>query len=166
MDDVRWLSDDERAAWLAVAALVIKLPAALDTQLQDDEGLSFFEYMVMAVLSELDDRTMQMSEIAAATSSSLSRLSHTAKRLEKQGFLRRERVPGAGRRTNAVLTDAGYDKVAAAAPAHVMRVRELLIDTVGTERLKVLREVGDLVLGQVCPSSNITKGAGETPHHG
>lgn len=147
--DVRWLSPDERTAWLAVAALTIKLPHALDAQLQADEGLSFFEYMVMAVLSERDDRTMQMSEIAAATSASLSRLSHAVTRLERHGFLRRERVPGAGRRTHAILTDAGYDKVVAAAPDHVRRVRELVIDALTPEQLHVLHQVGETVVEQI-----------------
>lgn len=150
-DDVRWLSADERAAWLAVAALIVKLPNALDAQLQRDDGLSFFEYMVLAVLSERDDRTLQMSEIAAATSASLSRLSHTIKRLEIQGFVRRDRLPGPGRRTNAVITDLGYAKVVATAPAHVHQVRDLLIDAVSPEQLRVLRSVGDRVLSRIDP---------------
>jgi DNA-binding MarR family transcriptional regulator len=147
----RWLGDDELAAWMATAALVIKLPGALDAQLQAEQGLTFFEYMVLAVLSEQPDRTLQMSFIATATSSSLSRLSPVAKRLEAQGFLRRERVPGAGRRTNAVLTDAGLAKVVAAAPGHVARVRDLLVDAVPAEDLAVLRRVGETVVGRIDP---------------
>lgn len=144
--DVTWLSADERAAWLAVAALTVKLPAALDAQLQTEEELSFFEYMVMALLSEQPDRTLQMSDLAAAASASLSRLSHAANRLEAQGFLRRARIPGAGRRTRATLTEAGYAKVVAAAPGHVRRVRELLIDAASPDQLRALREVGEAVM--------------------
>lgn len=147
----RWLDKDELAAWKSAAALVIKLPGALDAQLQAEHGLTFFEYMVMAVLSERADRTLQMSDIAAATSSSLSRLSHVAKRLEAQGLLRRERIPGAGRRTNAVLTDAGFDAVVAAAPGHVARVRHLLIDTVSAEDLAALRRISETVISRIDP---------------
>jgi hypothetical protein len=64
----RWLNVDERVAWLSAAALVIKLPAALDAQLQADAGLGFFEYMVLAVLSEQPDHTLQMSQIASLAS--------------------------------------------------------------------------------------------------
>ncbi|GED96448.1 MarR family winged helix-turn-helix transcriptional regulator [Gordonia crocea] len=161
-DDTPWLTEGERAAWLAVAALIIKLPNALDGQLQADHGLSFFEYMVLAVLSEQPDRTLQMSDIASATSSSLSRLSHTAKRLEKQGLLRRERVPGPGRRTAAILTDAGHTKVAEAAPSHVRRVRELLVDAVTPDQLRTLNDVGRTVIeridppGSACPANDDT----------
>ena len=162
-----WLSAEERQAWLAVAALIVKLPAALDAQLQADAGLSFFEYMVLAVLSEQPDRTMRMSDIADAASASLSRLSHTAGRLEKQGYLVRERLPGPGRRTNAVLTDAGHAKVVASAPEHVAYVRELLIDEVPPADLATLSRVGRVVLdridgGNACPrwAPRLTRGDG------
>ena len=145
------MSDDERAGWMAAAALLIKLPGALDAQLQAEQGLTFFEYMVLAVLSERDDRALQMSDIAAATSSSLSRLSHVVKRLEAQGLLRRERIPGAGRRTNAVLTDAGYAKVVDAAPGHVARVRHLLVDAVAADDLAALRRISETVVERIDP---------------
>jgi hypothetical protein len=104
---VRWLSADERAAWPAVAALMVKPPAALDGRLEADAGLGFFEYMVLAVLSEQPDRTRQMSDLAGLTSASLSRLSHTARRLERQGFLTRTQIPGRGRRTNEAIVQFG-----------------------------------------------------------
>lgn len=145
-DDVRWLTEDERAAWLAVAALMVKLPAALDAQLQADAQLSFFEYMVLAVLSEQPDQRMRMSEIARFASSSLSRLSHTATRLERQGLIVREKVAGPGRRTNAALTSAGLAKVRAAAPGHVAHVRDLLIDDLAPVDLAALARIGGTVL--------------------
>ncbi|WP_051215665.1 MarR family winged helix-turn-helix transcriptional regulator [Granulicoccus phenolivorans] len=153
-DEPRWLTPAERSAWLAMAALTVKLPGSLDAQLQRDQGISFFEYMVLSVLSERADRTLQMSFIAEATSSSLSRLSHTAKRLEGQGLLRRERIPGAGRRTNAILTQAGYDKVVAAAPGHVEYVRQVLIDAVTPEQLAELKTIGKTVLSRIDPTGN------------
>lgn len=152
-----WLTEQERAGWLAVAATMTKLPAALDAQLQSDAGLSFFEYMVLAVLCEQPDRSMQMSDIADFASASLSRLSHTAKRLEQQGLLRREQIPGHGRRTRAIVTDAGYAKVVATAPGHVAEVRRLLIDDLTQDELAMLTRVGERVLrtidGGRCPGA-------------
>lgn len=151
-DDVRWLTPEERDAWLATAALMVKLPVALDSQLTSDADLSFFEYMVLAVLSEQPDRTLQMSQIAEFASASLSRLSHTAARLEAKGFLTRTQVPGKGRRIQAALTEAGYAKVVATAPGHVARVRELLIDPLTPEQLTTLRDIGAQVLARIDPS--------------
>ena len=148
-DEPRWLTPEERAAWLAVTAFTTKLPSALDAQLQRDAGLSFFEYMVLAVLSEQDDWTLQMSDIAQGASASLSRLSHTATRLENKGYLVRTRCPGAGRRTNATLTQAGFDKVVESAPGHVETVRRLVIDAVTPEELIAIRDGGRAVLRQI-----------------
>ncbi len=150
-DDTSWLTPEERGAWLAVAALMVQLPTALDAQLERDSGLSMFEYMVLSVLSEQPDRTMQMTEIARFASSSLSRLSHTAKRLENAGYLTRRQVPGGGRRTNATLTDAGYAKVQLTAPAHVREVRRLLIDTLDADEIRVLAGIGRKVVHAIDP---------------
>ncbi|WP_019608470.1 MarR family winged helix-turn-helix transcriptional regulator [Nocardiopsis sp. CNS-639] len=141
----RWLEPDELAAWLANSALMISLPAALDARMQREARMTFFEYMVLSVLSEQPEHTLRMSELAARTSASLSRLSHVAGRLEKRGLLTRVRVPGAGRRTDAVLTGAGYEAVAAAAPGHVAAVREYLIDGLGPQELTALRRIGTAV---------------------
>jgi len=147
----RWLSQDERAAWLAVSGLIAKLPSALDAQLQRDASLSYFEYMVLAVLSEQPDRTLQMSEIAAFASASLSRLSHTATRLESQGLITREPAPGQGRgrRMQATLTEAGYEKVRATALDHVTHVRELLIDDLTAHEIAVLTRIGNRAMDRI-----------------
>lgn len=141
----RWLSGEERAAWLANSAIMISLPAALDARMQRESQMTFFEYMVLSVLSEEADRTMQMSALAARTSASLSRLSHVVGRLEKRGLLSRARIPGPGRRTNATLTEAGYEAVVAAAPGHVAAVREYLLDGLEARDLAALRRIGTAV---------------------
>lgn len=151
-EEPRWLSDEEQAAWLATAAIVITLPAALDSRLQRQAGLTFFEYMVLSMLSDHTDRTMRMSDIAAAVSASLSRLSHVVARLEKQGLLCRSRVPGSGRRTNATLTDVGYAKVVAAAPDHVAAARDYFIDALEPADLAMLQRVGRAVASRINPA--------------
>ncbi|SOD62699.1 DNA-binding transcriptional regulator, MarR family [Streptomyces zhaozhouensis] len=143
--ETRWLNGDELAAWLANSAIMISLPAALDARMQREAQLTFFEYMVLSVLSEQPDRTMQMSALAARTAASLSRLSHVVGRLEKRALLARNRIPGSGRRTAATLTEAGYEVVVAAAPGHVAAVREYLIDDLEPQELAALRRIGAAV---------------------
>jgi len=150
-EEPRWLDADERAAWLSLAGVVTLLPAALDAQLQRDAGLSHFEYMVLAMLSERPSRTARMSEVAALANGSLSRLSHVARRLEDQGFLERRACAEDRRATNAVLTDAGYDKVVATAPGHVAAVRRLVFDALSPAERDQLRTIGEQILGRVNP---------------
>jgi DNA-binding MarR family transcriptional regulator len=150
-DEVRWLEPDELAAWMTLAALMFKLPGALDYQLQRDSGLTHFEYLVMAGLSESPDRSRRMSDLAGFANGSLSRLSHVVKRLEKRGFVVRRPDAEDGRITVAELTDAGYEQVVAAAPGHVAAVREYVIDALTAEQLAQLKEIGDAIHRKVDP---------------
>src|ERR1700675_1147186 len=107
----RWLTRDQELAWGALGSLVHQFGLALECQLERDSDLSFIEYYALARLSEERDHRLRMSELAAATNGSLSRLSHLVKRLEGWGYVRREPDSTDGRSTIAVLTDAGYSKL-------------------------------------------------------
>ena len=147
----RWLSAEELRAWLPVGGLLLKLPAALDAQMQRDSGLSHFEYLVLANLSEAPARTRRMSELAALANGSLSRLSHVVKRLETRGWIERRACPSDGRYTNAVLTGAGWEKVLASAPGHVEAVRSLILDALSAAELDQLGEMARRILERLEP---------------
>lgn len=141
-----WLTAEQQLAWRPFVALLFRLPAALDAQLQRDAGISHFEYMVLSSLSDAPQRTLRMSELAGMASGSLSRLSHVVSRLEAKGWVRREPCPGDGRFINAVLTDEGWQKVVATAPGHVAAVRQFLIDNLTDEQLRQLGAISTEVL--------------------
>jgi DNA-binding MarR family transcriptional regulator len=143
---MEWLSDEQQAAWRPFVALLLRLPALLDTQLQRDAGINHFDYLVLSGLSEAPGRTLRMSELAAMANSSLSRLSHVVSRLEGKGWVRRESCPGDGRFINAVLTEDGWQKVLATAPGHVAAVRELLIAELSEEQFTELGAISAQVL--------------------
>ena len=147
--DAAWLNGDERAAWIALVALNTLLPPAIDAQLQRDSGIGFFEYTVLAMLSEQPSRTLRMSELARVVNGSLSRLSHVAKRLEDRDLLRRGPLPGNGRITIATLTEAGMAQVVQAAPGHVRAVRELVVDRLSVDQQRGLVTAFLAVLGAV-----------------
>ena len=143
---MEWLTDEQQAAWRPFIALLLRLPAALDAQLQRDAGITSFDYLVLSGLSESPNRTLRMSELAAIANSSLSRLSHVVSRLEAKGWVRREPCPGDGRFINAVLTEEGWRKVEATAPGHVAAVRELLIEVLSQEEFAQLGAISARVL--------------------
>jgi DNA-binding MarR family transcriptional regulator len=148
-DPARWLSPAELDAWLPIGGLLLKLPAALDAQMQRDSGLNHFEYLVLANLSEAPDRTRRMSALAALAGGSLSRLSHVVKRLEGRGWVERRACPHDGRYTNAVLTEAGWQKVLASAPGHVEVVRTLVLDVLTTEELEQFGSMARRILARL-----------------
>ncbi len=153
-----WLTEEQQQAWRDLSALFLLLPGALDAQLQRDAGLNLFEYLVLSSLSMREDRSMRMSELAEFTNGSLSRLSNVAKRLEQRGWMLRRPDPGNGRFTRAVLTDAGWDAVLAAAPGHVDAVRQYVVDPLTATQLRALAVAGARIRTKVaaegrCPSS-------------
>ncbi|MFC9788955.1 MarR family winged helix-turn-helix transcriptional regulator [Rhodococcus sp. NPDC127528] len=154
----RWLSDEQQRAWRELVALTTRLPAALDTQLQRDSGLTHFEYFVLAVLSEAPQRQLQLSVLAGQANASLSRLSHVVTKLEKAGWVRRKSIVGA-RGSLAVLTAAGYAKVVAAAPGHVHAVQTLVFDGLDDTQVADLTRLGQAMVTQL--DRGIAKGTGK-----
>lgn len=149
-DEPRWLDDRQLHAWRNLVALLQQLPGRLEEPLQP-QGLSFFEYIVMAMLSDAPDWSLRMSHLAELTSASLSRLSHTVSRLERRGWVRRRPSPEDGRVTLATLTDDGFDKLAAAAPDHVESVQQLVFDALTPAQVRQLDAILEAVLPRVGP---------------
>jgi DNA-binding MarR family transcriptional regulator len=146
------LTDTEQQAWRRLAAVTMLLPAALESQLQRDADLTHFGYWVMAMLSEAPGRSLRMSELAALSYGSQSRLSHLVSRLEQQGYVRRERVGEDRRGYLAVLTDAGYAKVVATAPGHVDEVRARVFDHLTPAQVAQLDEICAVILNGTSPA--------------
>lgn len=145
----RWLTDDELQSWLKLAGVMLKLNPALDSQLQRDSDLTHFGYLCLAMLSETDDRLLKMSDLAARTNSSLSRLSHVITKLENRGLV--ERLPCAeSRRVTMVhLTDKGWDVLVEAAPGHVETVRGLVYDGLSKEDVADLHRLMSHILARL-----------------
>ena len=147
----RWLDEQEAQVWIALAGTLIRLPAALDTQLRRDAGITHYEYQVLAVLSEVPDRTLRMSALATLAEGSLPRLSQVVARLEQRGWVRRIPDPADGRYTLAILTDEGWAKVAQAAPGHIEEVRRLVFDPLTKAQARQLREIGQRIMRAIDP---------------
>ena len=146
---VKWLTAAELGSWLSVVRLITWLPWSIDQQLRRDSDLAIVEYQVLAMLSQSPERRMRMSSLAEVTNASLSRLSHLVKRLEVRGLVRREPDPADGRFTNAILTDQGFQTLAAAAPGHVAHVRSLVIDVLSHEQLRRLGLAADRIMSRI-----------------
>ncbi|MGO4587107.1 MarR family transcriptional regulator [Arthrobacter sp. 2RAF6] len=149
MTEPRWLNADERRAWLALLSINTLLPAALDTQLQAAGKLSLFDYNVLAMLSEAEGRFLPMSELAARTSASLSRLSHVVTKLQRRGWVEREAHPGDARVTVAHLTESGMDTIVSLAPGHVDAVRALMLDAMTDDDVADLARIGEKIVARL-----------------
>ncbi|MFD9882787.1 MarR family winged helix-turn-helix transcriptional regulator [Streptomyces alboflavus] len=142
-DDALWLSAPEKEAWTGLISLALLLPGRLESPLQQEAGLTLFEYLTLSHVSEAPERRLRMSELAYLANGSLSRLSNVVKRFEKRGWMERWPDPDDGRYTIAALTDAGYDVVVAAAPTHVRSVRRLVLDQLSAADQQALARIAE-----------------------
>jgi DNA-binding MarR family transcriptional regulator len=140
------LDAESLQTWAAFATVLEWLPAALDTQLERDSGMTHFEYGILFALSEADDTALRMSTLAGYSNSSLSRLSRAVSRLERKGWVQRTTDPRDGRCTLATLTGDGARKVHEAAPGHVETVDRLVFEALTASQARQLREISQRIM--------------------
>jgi DNA-binding MarR family transcriptional regulator len=117
------LTADQEAFLRAIGRAMLALPRAFDADLLREQRMSLSEYTVLRQLSEAPDRRRRMSDLAGACTLSLSGMTRIVDRLVQQGLVQRERPSGDGRGWNAVLTDAGLQRLHEAWPTHLASVR-------------------------------------------
>jgi len=144
--ETHWLSADEQQTWRAFLTACQTLFGAIDAQLQHDSGLPHGYYEILVRLSEAPGRALRMSQLAEASTSSKSRLSHAVARLEDRGWVQRTSCPTDRRGQIAKLTDKGIAALAAAAPGHVEQVRRSLVDALSTEQIEQLRKISASII--------------------
>lgn len=145
VEAVPWLDPDQQRCWRAFLAGTSVLKDSLNRQLESASNLTLHEYEILVQLSEAPDRAMRMSTIAQRLFHSRSRVTHTARRLEARGLVRRVACGHDGRGVNCVLTDAGMLAIEEAAPGHVGAVRRHLIDLMSPEEARVLHALMERV---------------------
>ena len=82
-----------------------------------------------------------MGDLASATLSSPSRLSHAVGKLEAAGWVERRACGVDGRGLDAVLTDAGLAALQSALPVAASAVREHFLDVMDDDERAVVGEV-------------------------
>ncbi|HMM95553.1 MAG: MarR family transcriptional regulator [Micrococcales bacterium] len=138
-DEVRWLDADEQTWWRAYLRANREIDAALDRDLAC-HGVSLSEYELLSMLSEAEGRRLRMSALAELIVQSRSRVTHTAARLERRGWVRRTPAPDDGRGVVLELTPDGLAAVERLALAHVASVRRHVVDVLAPSQFRALGE--------------------------
>ncbi len=133
-----WLTQDEQKSWRAWLSASRLLTEQLSRELSEKHGLTIADYVILVQLSESPERRVRMSDLAEQTLASRSRLSHQIDQMERKGLVSREACSDDRRGYFAVLTDAGWDAIVAAAPDHVAGVRAHLVDLLGPANFSAL----------------------------
>ena len=133
-----WLDAQQQQDWRDWLAASTLLLDAFSRDLQEAHGLTMADYEILVRLSESTDRRMRMSDLAEATLSSRSRLSHQIDRMERAGFVERMPCSDDKRGYFAALTPTGWDTLVTAAPCHVTSVRERIVNVLTPEEFSAL----------------------------
>lgn len=135
------LTDPQQRAWRAF----IEGSWALHTRLEDDlraqTGLSMPDYHVLVVLSEAPGQRLRMGELAGRLVFSPSRCTYQIGGMVRRGLVARENCPGDRRGQEAVLTEHGLAALRAAAPLHLVTVRETFIDDLDDAEIAAIARV-------------------------
>jgi DNA-binding MarR family transcriptional regulator len=152
--ETRWLDAQEQQIWAQLSTMILRLQPVLSAQLQREFGISQFEYLMMARLSEAPGSMLRMSVLATLTGSSLPRLSQAVGRLEKRGWISRQPDAEDSRYTVAVLAPAGLRQLREAAPSHVDTVRKFVFDRLTRAQARQLGTICQRILDGLPPDDS------------
>lgn len=152
-DQVRWLTTQEQSLWRAYLRGTRLIANALDAGLTE-HGTRLTEYEILSMLSEAPDGRLRMSALAQLVVQSRSRLTHTATRLERLGWVQRHAVREDRRGVELSLTPAGRAKLEELAQVHVTDVRRILLDQLSPEEFAALGQA----MTRVVDAIDVTEG--------
>lgn len=150
MSGTRWLDQHEQEHWRAYLRGSRLLERALVEDLAP-MNVQLTEYELLSMLSESPGQRTRMSRLADDIIQSRSRVTHTAARLEKRGWVERCRSSEDGRGVEISLTDAGRAAIADLAAVHVESVRRHLVDALTPEQFAALGDAMAALRDQMAP---------------
>ena len=142
-----WLSAEEQHIWRGYLAMVSRLQAAMNRQLQRDCGLSLADYDVLVELSERGP--LRMYQLADALAWEQSRLSHQLRRMRDRVLVVRHGSDDDRRGATVELTEGGRDALQAAAPGHAELVRAMVFDGISATQLRAFGALIETVLDRL-----------------
>jgi len=125
-------------SWVHLLRAHAATTRALSAELVAEHGLTINDYEALLLLSRAEDRRMRRVDLAGELLLTASGITRLLDGLERAGFVERASCASDRRVTYAVLTDAGYAKLEAAADSHVAGIRSLFEQRFDEQELEQL----------------------------
>src|SRR4051794_12844515 len=138
VQDIKSLAPPQEAAWLGLLRTHAELTHALEASLSSNHGLSLGSYEVLCALARAGAEPPRMSEIAAASQLSLSRISRVVDNLEQRGLAARLSCPSDSRVVHVTITDAGRALLAQAQETFFAAIEERFISRLTCDEVALL----------------------------
>lgn len=150
----RLLASDPRLdGWRSFLLAHARVTRRLDEELRAEHDLSLAEYDALLLLAEAPDRRLRMSRLADLVLLSRSGVTRLIDRLEADGSVERLQCASDARGAEAVLTEAGLDRLRTASGTHLAGIDRYFLAHLDAADLSALEDA----LGRVA------RGAGDTP---
>lgn len=137
----RWLSKEEQQLWRAFIGAQSRLYKILNYDLETNAGFDHLTYEIFVNLSENENRSMRMTDLAKSVSANKSRLTYRVTQLEQDGLVKRVDAVEDGRGQVCMLTDKGFSILEKFAPMHVDGVLANFIEPISGEDVEHLTDV-------------------------
>jgi DNA-binding MarR family transcriptional regulator len=150
---------------LGVRAFVALLQAhagttrSLNAQLLGDHDLTINDYEVLLRLSRAPDQRLRRVDLAAEVLLSPSGITRLLDGLERAGLVERASCSSDRRVVYAVITDAGLEKIKAAAATHLVQVEEHFAARLDDEQLETVAGLLSQLAGQGVEDESCEPGA-------
>ncbi|MDG4663061.1 MarR family transcriptional regulator [Mycobacterium sp. 236(2023)] len=131
------LKPEQMRTYFALTEAVSLLQYAVREQLQEEGGLSYVQFEILAKLADTDG-PLTMTDLADGVVYSRSGLTHQAGLLEKEGLIIRMASPDDHRATLVDITEKGRARVANVLPGHIEVVRSLLFEPLSAADVRTL----------------------------
>ena len=139
--------DPRLGAWQDFLTAHALLMGRLEEELADAMGMSLGEYSTLVQLVQAPGRRKRMSDLADGAFLTRGGVTRLIDRLEQDGLVERDRCVSDGRGTEAVLTEAGVDRLRAASRIHLRGVDEYYLSRVSDQDQetvgRVMRDVAE-----------------------
>jgi DNA-binding MarR family transcriptional regulator len=136
----RW-SERHADAWIGLLETHKQLTRALDGELEAGHGLTLSELEVLGRVAAADGRSLRLSELAAETGLSLSRISRIIDALQRRELVLRHPCSSDARAVEAHLTDRGFQLTCEAQATHFRSVQERFFDQLTPDEIETLAVV-------------------------
>lgn len=136
-------------AWRSFVVGNARLMRELDEELRREHGFSLGDFDVLIHLSRAPRGGLRMCDLASAVVLSPSGLSRRVERLERSGYVRRERAGGDGRSIEARLTAAGKRLLERLRATHLGGVRDRFANHFSSAELETLHDLLGRLEGEV-----------------
>lgn len=143
------MNDTDVAAWAALLRVHAALVPVLDRELQAACGLPLTWYDVLLELNSAPARRLSMGELGQKAVVSRSRVSRVVDALGAAGLVSREGNPDDRRSAYATITDAGRERLRAAAPVYLAGIRRHFTDRMTTAESGVVANALGKVLAEL-----------------